>query len=364
MHHEPKRQICMPSNKNAFTRYKVLDELLSNSYHNYTIDDLVEKVNERLAELSIEPVGIRCIQKDLDYLKGMYSPFFAEIETFSIDIFNGEKNIRRKCYRYKDPSFSIFKKELSSEEKYLLSQALSVLGQFDGLPNLKELEKLRNSFSEKSIRQVISITKNPLEKSTIFGELFSAITQSQVVKLDYHLFNDGDTSRNIFFHPYLLKEYNRRWYLLGAAEEDNKTLCFGLDQIIKVTPQPSHRYLPYKGQLDDWFDDIIGISKYEENPVQRIYFWVSDNSDLYVKTKPLHESQIRYSGAKEKELRKQYPQFNLGSFFSIDCRENYELIRELTSFGEELIVLSPSNIQDKVIKRINAMHRIYSSMRT
>lgn len=41
----------MPANKNAMTRYKILDELLSCRYHNYSLDDLTEEVNKRLAEL-------------------------------------------------------------------------------------------------------------------------------------------------------------------------------------------------------------------------------------------------------------------------------------------------------------------------
>ena len=31
----------MPANKNAMTRYKILDDLLSNRYHNYSLDDLI-----------------------------------------------------------------------------------------------------------------------------------------------------------------------------------------------------------------------------------------------------------------------------------------------------------------------------------
>ena len=34
----------MPANKNAMTRYMILDELLSNRYHNYSLDDLTEEV--------------------------------------------------------------------------------------------------------------------------------------------------------------------------------------------------------------------------------------------------------------------------------------------------------------------------------
>ena len=37
----------MPANKNAMTRYKILDELLSSRYHNYSLDDLTEEVSNR-----------------------------------------------------------------------------------------------------------------------------------------------------------------------------------------------------------------------------------------------------------------------------------------------------------------------------
>jgi hypothetical protein len=48
-----------------------------------------------------------------------------------------------------------------------------------------------------------------------------------------------------------------------------------------------------------------------------------------------------------------------GDFFSIECKENYELIRELTSFGENLIVLSPRSICEKIKDRIDNMRKFY-----
>lgn len=59
----------MPKNKNAMTRYKILDELLSNRYHDYTLDDLTDIVNDRLAVLNIEPIVRRTIEKDIQYLE-------------------------------------------------------------------------------------------------------------------------------------------------------------------------------------------------------------------------------------------------------------------------------------------------------
>ena len=94
-----------------------------------------------------------------------------------------------------------------------------------------------------------------------------------------------------------------------------------------------------------------------------ILFWVSDSSKNYVMTKPIHGSQKYYSGDRDSAYRLQYPSLQGGAFFSIDCKYNYELIRELCSFGKSLLVLSPANIQDKVYERIEAMMEEYIKMR-
>ena len=76
-------------------------------------------------------------------------------------------------------------------------------------------------------------------------------------------------------------------------------------------------------------------------------------------TKPLHESQRYYKGEREMELRQQYPKLDGGAFFSIDCIENYELLRELSSFGKDLLVLSPADIQQKVRDCVAAQFQAY-----
>lgn len=94
-----------------------------------------------------------------------------------------------------------------------------------------------------------------------------------------------------------------------------------------------------------------------------IVFWVSDISKDYVATKPIHDSQKNISGSEEEKLRRIYPTLSKGRFFSIDCKENYELIRELTSFGKELIVVSPQLIKEKIINRINDLQKKYGSLK-
>ena len=358
----------MPANKNAMTRYKILDELLSSRYHNYSLDDLTEEVSNRLADMYPDTNGVvrRTIEKDIYYLE-YEGPFMVDIERYSVPSYSKEKqkSYMKQCLRYAQPSFSIFKKEMTNDEEYLLSEALSLLGQFEGLPNLDALEGLRLGLGVKrNERHIISFTKNPLENSNLLGELFTAASQKQVIEIHYHKFSDPEQELVVNLHPYLLKEYNRRWYLFAAAEDDEKMLCFGLDRIDKVVPLPSHKYVEYDGDLNERFEDIIGVTLFEDSPVYPIIFWVSGFSKDYVLTKPIHESQKRVNVNKVLSLREQYPSLINGIFLQINCRDNYELIRELASFGKDLIVLSPSVIQDKVWNRINSMNEEYIKIRS
>jgi len=89
--------------------------------------------------------------------------------------------------------------------------------------------------------------------------------------------------------------------------------------------------------------------------------WVSDVSKDYVQSKPIHGSQKSISN--DEDLRRKYPKLVGGRFFFIDCIPNYELIRELTSFGRELLVLKPKDVQNAVIERITSMISMYEKVK-
>lgn len=355
----------MPVNKNAMTRYKILDELLSSRYHNYSLDDLTEEVNSRLVKMYPESNGVvrRTIEKDISYLE-YEGPFLVEIERYTVLGYDSikQKSVSKQCLRYATLGFSIFKKEMTTDEEYLLREALSLLGQFDGLPNLEALESLRLGLGVKQDeRKIISFTHNPLENTNLLGELFTAISQQQVVEIHYHKFGTPNNIQTIKIHPYLLKEYNRRWFVVGAAEDGGRIMCYSLDRINKVIPLPSHSYQSYNGDINEYFEDIIGVTNYSNKEAYSILFWVSDQSKDYVLSKPLHDSQKHYTGTSCSKYRNLYPNLMGGDFFSIECKENYELIRELTSFGADLIVLSPDFICTEIRKWITNMQKVYTS---
>ena len=340
----------MATNKNALIRYKHLDMLLSDRHHYYDINDLTEKVNDMLYDDGFPEVTRRCIEKDIVYLQE--APFSAPIKRFK---WNG-----KNCVAYKNSSFSIFKQEMSREERTLLREVLNTIGQFEGLDNFEWLDKFKVGLGNSRRRQIISFSNNPyLANSNLLGTLFDYISNKVVISLSYHTFSDA-TIRSIDFHPYLLKQYNERWYLLGAADSDMKVLHFALDRIDKVESLPEKKYIECDDNLSERFEDIVGVTFYEDRPIEHILCWVSDTSKKYVDTKPIHGSYTPIKGEKDQQLREEYPQLQGGMFFTLDCINNFELIRELCSYGKELIVLSSNGtIANDVRKRILEMQNIY-----
>ena len=152
--------------------------------------------------------------------------------------------------------------------------------------------------------------------------------------------------------------------MLGAADDDEKILTFALDRIDKVEPLPAKKYKECAEDLNERFENIVGITYYTGRPITHILFWCSDESMDYVITKPLHGSQILYHGEEEKRLRTMYPSLEGGSFFSIDCIENFELITLLCSYGKNLVVLEPTKIQDVIFARTKKMIEEYNKLRT
>ena len=337
--------------KNAIMRYKILDSLLSNRNRYYSISELLEKVNEALELDGMEPVSRRCIEKDLNTLE--CAPYEAVIERVW---YHG-----KKCIRYAEEGFSIFTKKLTEEEENLLSEVLNTIGQFDGLDTFEWLDSLKKRLDIKEHRRIIQFDSNPyFEGRNLIGSLFTAISNKQVLALKYHTFKDPQV-KEVVVYPYLLKEYNNRWFLIVGVE-DGTILNFALDRIDDFKPMPHIDYIEPDEDLESRFDDIVGVTLFKDKPTEDILLWVNEEGFQYVKTKPLHGSQRDVKGEDEKLVRKKYPALQGGRFFRLQCILNYELEQLLMSKMNQLVVLEPATLKDSLINRIKKMDSLYSSI--
>lgn len=338
----------MSITKHTLARCKLLDNLLSDS-RGYTLDELTEKVKD--ADCA---VSRRTIEYNISYIENeLLKNTGVKIERFT-------KN-RKRYLRYNPKGYSVFNKFFTDYEKHMLSEVMSLLGRFDGIPNLLSLDKLRSSLEIENSPNIISLTKSSTANSNILAKLFAIISKKQVVQIRYKKFQSSD-SIYVILHPYLLKEYNRRWFLFGAGNKDGLILNFPIDRIVQCVAMETRKYIPYDGDINAIFDNIIGVTYKNGAEVRKIDFWVSRKNYDYISTKPIHKTQKMLDNSAA--LSQKYaPLLGDGEFLSIECQDNYELIRELASFGDELVVISPCDIQDKVFAFINNLSEKYLKLR-
>ncbi|MBQ5693562.1 MAG: WYL domain-containing protein [Alistipes sp.] len=337
--------------KNAIMRYKILDSLLSNRNRYYSISELLEKVNEALELDGMEPVSRRCIEKDLNTLE--CAPYEAVIERVW---YHG-----KKCIRYAEEGFSIFTKKLTEEEENLLSEVLNTIGQFDGLDTFEWLDSLKKRLDIKEHRRIILFDSNPyLTGKKLIGTLFTAISNKCVISLKYHSFKNSEANRYVV-NPYLLKEYNNRWFLI-AGYKDGTIRNFALDRIEGFEIMSALEYIEPDEDMESRFDDIVGVTLLNDMPTEDILLWVNEEGYQYVKTKPLHGSQRDVKGEEDKMVREKYPALQGGRFFRLQCILNYELKQLLMSKMDQLVVLEPATLKDDLVDRIKRLNSLYSSI--
>lgn len=337
--------------KNAIMRYKILDSMLSNRNRYYTITDLLDKVNEALELDGMEPVSRRCIEKDLNALE--CAPYDADIERIW-------KN-RRKYIRYEEEGFSIFTQKLSEEEENLLSEVLNTLGQFGGIDNFEWLDSLKNRLDIKEHRKIIEFDSNPyLTNSNLLGSLFTHISNRDVLSLKYHKFDNPEV-KEIIVHPYLLKEYNKRWFLFVGIES-GAILNFAIDRIDSFEPMPHIQYIEPSEDFEEHFDDIVGVTIYKNSKVEKILLWVSNEQYPYVATKPLHGSQREIKGDRLNELKERYAILGEGHFIELECIINYELKQLLMSIMDRLVVLTPKTLCADFHEKVGRLSRMYEQI--
>lgn len=110
------------------------------------------------------------------------------------------------------------------------------------------------------------------------------------------------------------------------------------------------------------FDEIVGVTLLQEEEVEDIYFAVSKKSLPYIQTKYLHGTQIELDGESQTMFRKKYPTLKDWTFFSIECRPNYELYSKFASYGDQLILLEPRRMRDEMGRKFKNGFALYDGL--
>ena len=349
----------MPINKDALSRIRIIDEMLSNPLGYYTTKDIMRRVNETCGSIQRE-VSLRMIQKDIKAIQ----------EQFDKKVIRSNSYGGRRIVRYEDQSQPIFSKQLTGEETVILHETLKVFGQFDGLENLQWLEALRKRLDEtidNTKLPALSFSRNELLRTQpeMLGRLFSAISRKTAIEVAYQRF--GEKIQHYTVSPYQLKQYNDRWFLLCAPETCEEfdagpelIINLALDRIVDFTEYPGC-YKELEIDLRSRFDEIIGITYRPDVALEEVVFAVAPSAIPYIETKPLHITQMRYPNEEQSKMRDKYPALHDSTCYSIEVRPNYELYSLLASFQGQIIVVEPLSIAKRIKSSLAQIMAYYSA---
>ena len=173
--------------------------------------------------------------------------------------------------------------------------------------------------------------------------LYLTIRNKQVLKVSYKGFKDGN-SKEFRFHPYVLKQYNNRWFVFGRNEEmNNPAWSIPLDQrLLSIEVIEDQTYIPSRTNWDSYFRTMVGVTRTSDN-VERVVLKFYNGREAYFKTKPFIPDYEEF-----------FEEEKSGQVW-FDTVINKELIQQILSFGSDVEVLEPQRLNQTIKEQIRAI---------
>lgn len=345
----------MPINKNASYRYRLIDQCLSNQGRHWTLKSLHHYISEKL----IEEFDARANEKGMAISERQLLDDIALMRKDPPQGYAAPIVRRKGQIYYDDASFSISESPLNKQDLEAIQEALMLLKQFSVFPHYRELNQVVHKFKMRVNQfegrtggdNIIQFEQNETLKGiNLLEPIYNCIRGQKPIMLVYQPFQLEIPIRTVF-HPYLLKEYNNRWFLFGWDQGEKAIRNYPLDRIESFEPTAGNWYQSPDFDPEKYFKNIYGVSLMEEEQLEEILLKATVEQAKYIKTKPIHPSQEIISNNES------------GVVFSLRLIPNYELESLILSFGDKVKVLAPERLARKLADRLERAGRQYGNDR-
>ena len=329
-------------------RILIIDHLLrENKSKKLSKQELFDVLNKRLLDEKLNTITIRQFDNDITTFKKKLGK--------KLSVKEGLKHIY--YYDRKDISINNSVGVKSKDIKLAIDFIKGFRGENILLKTLEsEIEK---KFNIKSASQTpFHLDSNNIydkEYSKFIPKIYKAITNSIVLRITYAPRKKENERLVYTFHPYLLKEFNGRWFVFGYCSEKSDIQYFQLsldNRIIKIEENHSIEYKtkPKRINYDSYFQDRVGVSDGlygVDKTKHKIKLKFTKDYFDYIQSKPLSNiiGQPRISG----------------DFIEVtfDMCINNELISRLFSYKSNCEVLEPEVLREKMREELIKMNLKY-----
>ena len=332
----------MANSKHAHLRYNILDYCFRNKSLNF--NEILAHVNEQIAEAYPgEGISTRTLREDIklfrDPIKGFGAPLPEKI----------------RILKYTDTNFSIAQKPLLGEEQYLITAAQQLLERYQNHPKYNRLAEALIKFQDEE-------ETNNDNSSILFYDhneeykgikhlkpLYLAIQNKHVLQITFKGFKD-EIATTFEFHPQVLKQYNRRWFVYGINQsKEVKNWSIPLDErLVDFQALEEKEYIKSDTDWKMFFRTMVGITKPKDAKVKRVVLKFYNGRESYFKTKPFIPDYEEFFEENKKDQ------------VWFESIINPELVQQLLSYGKDIEVLEPTILIEELKEQSDTTHKYYT----
>ena len=335
----------MANTKDYAMREMIYDQCFGTG-REYTREQLMAIVNRKLEDRGMLPIQSRTtFSQDITEMNAKFFKVFGQ------EGIVWEDRHKKRYYRYRDGFDSIYNRELTENEIEKLQEVRSLLQGFKGMSEFGWIDQMLTRLDQNIMSKQKEIARfeggTPWDAEFLMP-LFKAIRNRQVVDVEYRKnFRDA---KAVTLHPYYLKQYWRRWYLMALQEGSDKIEAYPLICMSAVKDNNEVKYKPTKTSFKQYFKHLVGVTVPQETTVEHIELWADISLYPYLYSYPISETQkLEIEGERNIKV-------------SLDVMINYELIQELMFYGDRLVVKSPEWFRDEMLERLEWCKQSYKNV--
>lgn len=331
----------MANSTHAHLRYNILDYCFRNK--SYSFEELLEFVNDGIAELYPgEGISTRTLRDDLKVFRDKENGFAAPLPE------------KIRVLKYTNPKFSIAQRPLLEYEQYLIDAAQQLMSRFENHPKYNKLAEALIRFQDEEEQETdtskILFYDHNEEYRGIkhLKPLYLAIKKNQVLQITFKGFQDN-VETTFEFHPHILKQYNRRWFVYGLNNTRNiNEWSIPLDErLININILEECDYLNSSTDWNSFFRTMVGVVRPKNAAVEKLVLRFHNGRESYFKTKPF---QPDYEEFFEEEKKDQV---------WFETIINQELVQQILSYGKDVEVLEPDKLKKSMRDHVEMMQNYY-----
>ncbi|MCE5178575.1 MAG: WYL domain-containing protein [Porphyromonadaceae bacterium] len=158
-----------------------------------------------------------------------------------------------------------------------------------------------------------------------------------------------DNPATFEIHPYFIRVFKQRWYLIAFNPKREKIQTYALDRIRDMSITDNRFALPADVDFESYYDDCFGIITDDDIPAEKVLIKVRSYQAAYIKALPLHGSQ---------KVVKSDADYTL---FEYSLKPTYDFRQEILSHGADVEVLQPEWFREEIAAIVREQVEIYKN---